>query len=62
MQFALTLKTYFTGNNKMCKIVIPTNGVETYDAPNHDADLMNITAYALMRDSGITFVKEFIYE
>lgn len=61
MQFALTLKTYFTGNNKKCEIIIPLSGIETYDSPAHNAAFMNIAAYALMRDSGITFVKEFIY-
>ena len=58
MQFCLTLKTWYTQQNRNIDIYIPVNAVETYDAPNHDADFMNIAAYKLMKDSGIRFVKE----
>lgn len=58
MQFCLTLKTKYTAQNKNIDIIIPVNCVETYDAPWHDADLMNIAAYKLMKDSGIKFVSE----
>lgn len=58
MQFCLTLKTWYTQQNRNIDIYIPVNAVETYDAPNHDADFMNIAAYKLMKDSGIKFVKE----
>lgn len=56
LQLCLALKTYFTQNDESCEIIIPVNCVETYDAPYHDADLMNIAAYKLMKDSGIKFV------
>ena len=58
MQFCLTLKTWYTQQNRNIDIYIPVNAAETYDAPNHDADFMNIAAYKLMKDSGIKFVKE----
>jgi len=58
MQFCLTLKTWYTQQNRNIDIYIPVNAVETYDAPGHDADFMNIAAYKLMKDSGIKFVKE----
>ena len=58
MQFCLTLKTWYTQQNRNIDIYIPVNAVETYDAPGHDSDFMNIAAYKLMKDSGIKFVKE----
>ena len=58
LQFCLTLKTRYTAQNKNIDIIIPINCVETYDAPWHDADFMNIAAYKLMKDSGIRFVSE----
>lgn len=58
MQFCLTLKTRYTAQNKNIDIIVPVNCVETYDAPWHDADFMNIAAYKLMKDSGIKFVSE----
>jgi len=58
MQFCLTLKTWYTQQDRKVDIIIPVNAVETYDAPGHDADFMNIAAYKLMKDSGIKFVKE----
>ncbi len=58
MQFCLTLKTWYTQQNRNIDIYIPVNAVETYDAPGHDADFMNIAAYKLMKDCGVKFVKE----
>ena len=58
MQFCLALKTWYTQQNRNIDIYIPVNAVETYDAPGHDADFMNIAAYKLMKDSGVKFVKE----
>lgn len=58
LQFCLTLKTFFTRNDKKCEIIIPINCTETYDAPGHSADFMNIAAYKIMKDSGIKFVSE----
>lgn len=57
LQFCLSLKTYFTAQDKPATIVIPVNCTETYDAPYHSSDFANLAAYKLMKDSGITFVK-----
>ncbi len=58
LQLCLTLKTWFTQQNRQSEIIIPVNCVETYDSPDHNADFMNIAAYKLMKDSGIKFVSE----
>ena len=58
LQLCLTLKTWYIQQNKNIEIIVPVNCIETYDAPKHDADFMNIIAYKLMSDSGIKFVKE----
>ncbi len=58
MQLCLTMKTWFTRQNRQSEIIVPVNCVETYDAPGHNADFMNIAAYKIMKDSGIKFVSE----
>ncbi|MDE7278127.1 MAG: cysteine hydrolase [Oscillospiraceae bacterium] len=58
MQLCLTLKTWFTAQDRTSEIIVPMNCVETYDSPDHNADFMNIAAYKLMKDSGIKFVSE----
>lgn len=58
MQLCLTLKTWFTAQDRTSEIIVPLNCVETYDSPDHNADFMNIAAYKLMKDSGIKFVSE----
>lgn len=58
LQLCLALKTYFTQKDLPCSIVVPINCVETYDAPNHNAELMDLAAYKIMKDSGIRFVSE----
>lgn len=58
LQLCLTLKTWFTRQNRQSEIIVPINCVETYDSPDHNADFMNIAAYKLMKDSGIKFVSE----
>lgn len=60
LQFCLALKTYFTAADRQCRIVIPANCAETYDAPNHNGDFMNIAAYKIMSTCGIEFVSEII--
>ena len=58
LQLCLAMKTWFTQQDKTAEIIIPLNCAETYDAPVHDADFMNIAAYKIMKDSGIKFVSE----
>lgn len=62
MQLCLALKTLFVGQNKYVNIIIPADCVETYDAPGHDSDFMNIAAYKLMKDSGVKFVSSITAE
>lgn len=56
LQFCLALKTYFTAQDRLVKIIVPLSCVETYDAPFHSSDFANLAAYKLLKDSGITFV------
>lgn len=58
LQFCLALKTYFTAQDRLVKIIVPLSCVETYDAPFHSSDFANLAAYKLLKDSGITFVSE----
>lgn len=62
LQFALSLKTYGNMRNKPFRIIIPVNCVETYEAPWHQADFTNIAAYKLLKDAGVEFVSEIIYD
>lgn len=56
LQFCLGLKTYFTAQDRLVKIIVPLSCVETYDAPFHSSDFANLAAYKLLKDSGINFV------
>lgn len=60
LQLCLTLKTWYTSNNKNVNIIVPLNCVETYNAPEHNSDFMNLVAIKLLSDNGITIVKEII--
>ena len=56
LQFALSLKSYFNEQNKMKRIIIPKNCVETYDGGSHDGYLMNLFSLYNMFTSGIEIV------
>ncbi|MCC8068621.1 MAG: cysteine hydrolase [Ruminococcus sp.] len=56
MNFCLTLQTKFDQDNKSCEIVIPIDCVETYDAPKHYSELMNIMSLKLMENAGVNLV------
>ncbi len=58
MQFALSLKTYGNQQNRPITVVVPVNAVETYDAPNHHADLQQTMALQIMAQAGITLIAE----
>ncbi|KZL91717.1 cysteine hydrolase family protein [Clostridium magnum] len=58
--FALTLQNYFTKENLDFNIVIPTSAVETYDAPGHNANAMNLFSLLEMYMNGITVVENII--
>ncbi len=57
-QFAITLKTWFNLHNKKARVIVPMNGVETYDLGLHRGDLMNITALYNMLINGVEVVAE----
>jgi nicotinamidase-related amidase len=57
LQFCLSLKTWYTAQNKSVRVIVPVNCVETYSAPGHNPDFMNIAAYQIMKVAGIEFVK-----
>lgn len=61
MQFALSLKTYGNQNNRKLEVLVPVNTVETYDAPGHNADLMQTMALQIMAQAGITLTAEVDY-
>lgn len=60
MQFCLALKTYFTVNNRQCRIVVPLNCVDTYNGQGHNSTFANLAAIRLMTVNGIEFVSEII--
>lgn len=56
--FTMALRTYFNEHNINKRIIVPVNMVETYDAGNHNAELMNMMALYKMKSNGIEVVKE----
>jgi nicotinamidase-related amidase len=56
LQFALTLKTDFTRQNRPVRIIVPEGGVETFDAPGHPGDFLHVAALNLMMGNGIDVV------
>ena len=58
MQFALTLKSFCNQNQKNLHIYVPVNAVETYDAPGHDGDRMQMAALQILTQAGIILISE----
>lgn len=58
LQLALTLKTHFNHLNRKSRIIVPENGVNTYDLGIHFAPLMHLFALYNMRLNDIEIVKE----
>ena len=56
LNLAIPLQNYFDQIDKDIKIIIPKDGVETYDAPNHPRDEYNQMAFKLMRQAGINII------
>ena len=48
--------------NRDIKIIVPTNMVETYDAPFHKRDEWNNLAYAAMKQAGAEIVHQYRLE
>lgn len=59
-QFAQTLKAYFNVKNKDIDVIVPINSVDTYDSPEHNAQIINLFSFYEMRNSGIKVVKEIV--
>jgi nicotinamidase-related amidase len=58
--FVTTLKTYFNEKNLNKKIIVPINGIETFDFETHDGDLMKIISLWEMKSNGIEIVDEIL--
>jgi len=52
LQFVLSAKAWHNARNRPLRILVPLALADTYDGPDHPADLMNLTALALMRAAG----------
>lgn len=53
LNLCLSLKTAFDQENKECNVIVPIQCVETFDAPSHSAELMNVMAFKLLETNGI---------
>lgn len=55
-QFAVTLKTWFTRQNRKVRVIVPVNAVDTYDLGAHNGDLMHVMALYSMMGNGVELV------
>jgi nicotinamidase-related amidase len=58
LQFSVTLKTWFNIKNENARIIVPMNGVDTYDLGTHNGDLMHVMALYNMIQNGVEVVRE----
>ncbi len=60
LQGALTLKTYFNQTQQEKRLILLTNGVETFDLPatRHDATLMNLFTLYNLQMNGIELYED----
>ncbi len=61
MQFCLTLKAWFNKQDKASRILVPLDGVETYDVRMHNITLTNTMAAYFMEESGIEVALNLVY-
>ncbi|QPJ84697.1 cysteine hydrolase [Sarcina sp. JB2] len=59
-QFAQTLKAYLNVIDKDINVIVPINSVDTYDSPEHNADIINLFSFYEMNACGIKIVKNII--
>lgn len=52
LQFVLAAKAWHNARNRPLRLILPIDLVDTFDAPGHPADLMNLAALSLMRSAG----------
>lgn len=55
-QNAVGLKARNNSNNKNCRVILPIDMIDTYDAPGHEADFLNITHICSMMLNGVEAV------
>jgi len=58
--FVTTLKTYFNEKNLNKRIIVPINGVETFDFETHDGDLMKVISLWEMKSNGVEITDEIL--
>ena len=59
LNFALGLANFLDEKNIEMKIIVPTNSVETYGAPNHNREEYNELSFKLMKQAGINVVERY---
>lgn len=59
MNLAIPLQNYFDQKDLDVDIIIPTNAVETYNAPYHKREEYNNMAFKFLEQSGIKLVKRY---
>lgn len=53
LNLALTLNTYFINNKEDVNIIVIEDGVDTFDAPGHNADAYNVMTLNILKSNGI---------
>lgn len=56
LQFALALKVNANAKGKRVRVIVPIDCVDTYGAPMHNKNLMNLMSLKIMKNSGIEIV------
>ncbi|WP_031515411.1 cysteine hydrolase family protein [Desulfofalx alkaliphila] len=57
-QFTIALKAYFNIKDRRVRVVVPINGVDTYDGGIHNGDLMQVMALFFMMGNGVEIVSQ----
>ncbi len=55
---AIGLRTFFDQNNMDVEVCVHADAIDTYKAPNHDADAINIQAVNMMQANGIKVLRK----
>ena len=58
LQLALAMKIFGNASGRNIRVVVPVDRVDTYGAPSHSKELMNLTALKIMKNSGVEIVKK----
>ncbi len=56
---AIPLKSEFNQLNRDVNVIVPMNGVATFNSENHRADDMNKMAFKIMSGAGVSIVKKY---